>query len=143
MNDQRSSQLWEADNEAENPGMCSPRNDSHTRRNAFFARVECRGMRRGRVSENSIVAYGSALSSVDRVGSWEAWSDSLRHHMRYGSAVSAVVVERVDVVGDGTCSGWPDETHADQPFAPASPTRGTSDSQNSSRASRSVSRGRP
>lgn len=91
VDDQRSSQLplGSIDKDADKPGTWSPSRDSHIRRKAFFARSVWRCRSRGRLSENSIVPYGSASPSlsVDRVGNFNLRSASASsfHHLVYGS----------------------------------------------------------
>ena len=99
-----------------------------------FAWMVSRGTRSCRISENSTVEYGSSVSSVERVGIVNRRSESLSSaaHLWKESETDNEGARPGD--GKGTLShiGLSEATQFPQPFAPDSPNRGCSDSQNSS-----------
>ena len=86
------------------------------------------------MSENSTVEYGSSVSSVERVGMVNRRSESLSSaaHLWKGSERDDEGTKPDDGKDAFTYSGLPETTQSPQPFAPNSPNRGCSDSQNSS-----------
>ena len=97
--------------------------------------MEWREVRKERMSENKTVAYGSSSDSlsVERRGGCNTRSAcvSACDHRRYGSDAALTKGSLAGNAGE-LYSGLPDSTQAAQPIAPNSPTRGFSDSQNSS-----------
>jgi len=95
------------------------------------------------MSENSTVEYGSSVSSVERVGMINRRSESLSSfaHLRKRSEADNEGTKLDEGKGTLRYSGLPEVTQFPQPFAPDSPNRGCSDSQNSSSEFRSTSDG--
>lgn len=95
------------------------------------------------MSEKRIIEYGSSVSSVDRVGTFNMRSAlaSSAAHLWYGSEMFEVT--NVCNTGSAEYPGRPALSHAAHPLAFGSPILGNSDSQNSSRESSCVGNGNP